>query len=57
MDDKIIYSELKMLLAQENIQQKPSGWLSENQTFYSAKPVSVSYNVQIQQVWQNKTLC
>lgn len=57
MDDKIIYSELKMLLAQENIQQKPSGWLSGNQTFYSAKSVSIFYNVQIQQVWQNKTLC
>jgi len=57
MNNKIIYSELKMLLAQENTQQEPSGWSSGNQTLYSAKPVSISYNVQIQQVWQNKIIC
>lgn len=56
MDNKIIYSELKMLLAQENTQQESNGWSSGNQTFHSVEPVSVSYNVQVQQVWQNKTL-
>lgn len=45
MNYKFIYSTLKVLLAYENTQQEPSGQSSENQRFYSAKPISVSYNI------------